>query len=244
MFKDVRHITIFCGNLGSGKTEIAINFALALKSTKKPVSLVDIDIVNPYFRSRIVRDYLIKKGLKVICPTGELAGADVPALPPSILGVLENPEINGVFDVGGDDIGATALGRFKPYLPEGSYNLYFVVNTRRPFTRNVKGILKYLSSIEKASRLKVTALVNNSNLGPETDMETVISGHETVTRAARELGVPVAFAASLRNLAPGLREKLGIPVLPLDLNMQPPWNSPVGEQANIHLKIPGERFFK
>lgn len=243
MFKDVRHITIFCGNLGSGKTEISINFALALKSKADNVSLVDIDIVNPYFRSRIVRDYLTEKGLNVVCPIGELAGADVPALPPSILGVLENPEVNGVFDVGGDDIGARVLGRFKPYLPEGSYNLYFVVNTNRPFTRDVEGILKYVQSIEKASRLKVTALVNNSNLGSETGIETVITGNEIITRVSNKLNVPVAFVASMRHLAPGLREKLGIPVLPLDLAMQPPWNSPLGEQANIHLKIPGEKFF-
>lgn len=244
MFKDVRHITIFCGNLGSGKTEIAINFALALKKRGKSVSLVDIDIINPYFRTRMVRDYLAQKGLNVICPIGELAGADVPALPPAILGILESPEVYGVFDVGGDDIGATAVGRFKPYLPEGSYNLFFVVNTNRPFTRDVEGILKYLSSIEKASRLTVTALVNNSNLGPETDKETLIAGHGTITRAAEKLGIPVAFAASPRHLTPGLEKELGTPVLPLDLHMQPPWNNLEEYRGNVRLKVPGERFFK
>ncbi len=244
MFKDVRHTTIFCGNLGSGKTEIAINFALSLKNIVNNVSLVDIDIVNPYFRSRMVRDYLIQLGINVVCPVGELAGADVPAFPPSILGVLENPEVNGVFDVGGDDIGATALGRFKPYLPEGSYHLYFVTNTKRPFTGDVDGILKYISSVEKASRLKVTALVNNTNLGLETDLETVAGGHEVVRQAARKLGLEVAFAASMRHLAAGLEDKLDTPVLPLDLNMQPPWNRTEEEQRGFQLKIPKERFFK
>ncbi len=244
MFKDVLHTTIFCGNLGSGKTEVAINFSLSLKKYAKNVSLADIDVVNPYFRSRMIRHYLTEKGINVVCPIGELAGADVPALPPSVLGVLQNPEVKGVFDVGGDDIGATALGRFKPYLKEGSYNLYFVVNTRRPFTKDTDGILKYVSSIEKASRLKVTALVNNSNLGLETDMETVISGHEVVRLAAGKLGVPVGFAASLRHLAADLEKALSVPVLPLELNMQPPWSQAAGEQAKERLSIPGERFFK
>lgn len=240
MFNDVRHTTIFCGNLGSGKTEISINYALALKTKGFNASLVDIDIVNPYFRSRMVRDYLAEKGLNVVCPVGELAGADVPALPPAILGVLQNPALNGVFDVGGDDIGATVLGRFKPHLPEGSYHLYFVVNTKRPFTGSVDGILKYVRSIEKASRLKTTALVNNSNLGPETDAGTVIAGQETIAQAAGRLQVPVAFAASLQRLAPQLAKELGIPVLPLDLNMQPPWSNLEGTR----LKVSRERFFK
>ncbi|MTI84139.1 MAG: hypothetical protein FH756_09555 [Firmicutes bacterium] len=244
MFKDVLHTTIFCGNLGSGKTEVAINFSLSLKKYAKNVCLADIDVVNPYFRTRMIRHYLTEKGINVVCPIGELAGADVPALPPSILGVLQNPEVKGVFDVGGDDIGATALGRFKPYLKEGSYNLYFVVNTRRPFTKDTDGILKYVSSIEKASRLKVTALVNNSNLGLETDIETVISGHEVVRLAAGKLGLPVGFAASLRHLVTDLEKALSVPVLPLDLNMQPPWSQAAGKQAKERLSIPGERFFK
>ncbi|MCF8009713.1 MAG: hypothetical protein K9L17_00635 [Clostridiales bacterium] len=216
-------INIFCGNLGSGKTEIAINYAVSLYEKGKQVGLVDIDVVNPYFRSRIVRDNMKQRGIDVICPAGELAAADVPALPPSIFKVLQNPEITGVFDVGGDDIGAVVLGRFKPYFQEGLYNLYFVVNTSRPFTGDVNGIINYLKSIEEASRLKVTAFVNNSNLGFQTDIDTVLEGQEKLKEAAAKTGIPLAFTASLKHLVPSLESKLDVPVFPLEIYMVPPW---------------------
>lgn len=225
LIKNLRRLTIFTANLGSGKTELAVNFARQLKERGLPVSVVDLDVVNPYFRTRLVREELERKGLTVVCPRGEWAGADLPALSPAIRGVLEDERRYGVFDVGGDDVGATALGRFKPYLPGGSYHLWFVINACRPFTRDSDGIINYLRSIEKASRLTVTGLVSNTNLGRWTDLETVLAGQRVVKEAARRLSLPVVMAAARRSLAGELQEKLGadIPVLPLDLYMQPPW---------------------
>ncbi|SFR02526.1 hypothetical protein [Desulfoscipio geothermicus] len=224
MINNVRRITIFTGNLGSGKTELAINFALWLKKKHQRVGIVDLDIINPYFRTRIMKDYLEKMGLRVICPPGKLAGADVPALSPAILGVLEDEQGMGVFDVGGDDIGATALGRFKPYLPEGAYHMYFVANACRPFTGKPAGIVKMLRSVEKASRLKVTALVSNTNLGLATDPDTVMAGHAVVEEAARQLQLPVAFMAVKSDLAPEMTRRVPqVPVFPVDLRMLPPW---------------------
>ena len=225
MIENAQRITIFAGNLGSGKTELAINYALQLQSAGKTVNIVDLDIINPYFRTRLIRDQLTGLGLKVICPAGGLAGADVPALSPAIRGVLEDTGSHGVFDVGGDDVGAVALGRFKELLPPGSHHLFFVVNACRPFTRDVAGIHKMLRAVEQASRLRATALVSNTNLGRETTPEVILAGHATVARAAREAGLTVALAAARRDLAPAVQESLGpgTPVLPLDLRMRPPW---------------------
>lgn len=225
MFGDNRRITIFTGNLGSGKTEVAVNFALHLKERRLRTAIVDLDIVNPYFRTRLVRELLEAKGLEVVCPAGRLVSADVPALPAAIKGVLENGEIHGVFDVGGDDVGATALGRFTDLLPEGSYNMYFVINACRPFTGTSRGVINILRSVEKASGLKVTGLVNNTNLGRETDMQTILSGHGLVREVAGEIGVPVVFVGAAGVIAGELPALLAdaTPVLPLQLFMRPPW---------------------
>ncbi|MCL6557741.1 MAG: hypothetical protein K6U74_02860 [Firmicutes bacterium] len=222
MLSETRRISIFTGNFGSGKTEIALNFAQALRRDDREVTVVDLDIVNPYFRSRIVREYLISCGIKVVSPEGRLSGADVPALPPAIRGVLDGYGGYGVFDVGGDDLGATVLGRFQRYMPEGAFNLFLVVNTRRPFTRDADGIIRQLEGIEKAARLKVGALVSNTNLGAATDLSVILDGHRIVSEAAAKIGLPVAFLGVRRDLAVDLADA-GVPVLPLDIFMKPPW---------------------
>lgn len=224
MINDTKKITLFTGNLGSGKTELAINYALWLKKSYQRVSIVDLDIVNPYFRTRIMRDYLNDMGLHVVCPPGELAGADVPALPASIAGVLEDQQGMGVFDVGGDDIGATPLSRYKQYMDEISYSMFFVANPCRPFTQTVDGIIKILRSVEKASRLQVSALISNTNLGYGTDLDTVLAGHDIIEDAALQLGLPVAFMAVHHNLYDNIVKRLpNTPVFPLELHMLPPW---------------------
>lgn len=249
MFTGDCRITIFTGNLGSGKTEVAINYALHEKKLGRRTAIVDLDIVNPYFRTRLVREQLGGLGLEVVCPRGPLAAADVPALSPAIKGVLENKDIYGVFDVGGDDVGATALGRFKELLPEGSHQLYFVVNACRPFTRDPAGVIKILRSVEKASKLKVTGLVSNTNLGRETDLQTVLDGHRMVREVAEEIGIPVAFLGARLDLVKELtmRVKDGTVVMPMQFFMRPPWQD--GQTVNDPmLRIPqgGEdlNFFK
>lgn len=219
--KTVR-ISIFTGNIGSGKTEIALNYAMKKLEEGSQVTVVDLDIINPYFRTRTVREYLEGRGLTVVSPEGKLAGADVPALSPAIYGVLQGKSGLGVFDVGGDEVGAIALGRYKNHLVPGDYALFFVVNACRPFTRDVKGITTVLREIERASRLRVNALVSNTNLGPATDAATFLEGHHTVVEAARRLELPVAFAAVRRDLVEDVGE-IGLPLLPLDLFMKPPW---------------------
>lgn len=219
-----RRVNIFVGNLGSGKTEIAINVALSL-ARHGTVSLVDLDIVNPYFRTRLVRERLERPGLEVICPPPEMVQADIPVLPPAILGVLTGKERRGVFDVGGDDVGATVMGCYRPLLRSGDYDVFFVVNPYRPCTRTAADVLRMMSAVEHAARVRVSYLVNNANLGPSTDAAAVINGHRVVAEAASAAGRPVAFVAAMADLAPELAKKLDVAVLPLTLYMRPPWET-------------------
>jgi len=220
---------IFTGGLGSGKTELAINTALALRA-RGPVALVDLDIVNPYFRTRRARTALAALGVEVVCGPGELAEADTPVLVPAIMRVLTGGDRLGVFDVGGDDVGAVVLGSFRPYLQAKEAAVFFVVNVCRPRTRAAAQIVRLVRAIERAARVRVDYLVNNTNLGPRTDAALVVSGQAVVEEAAAALGVEVAFAGVRRDLA----EETGrlmhpVPVLPLDLFMRVPWADEQGD---------------
>ncbi|RJQ30726.1 MAG: hypothetical protein C4589_02680 [Peptococcaceae bacterium] len=232
MFENLPRITVFSGGFGSGKTEITLNFALALYGRGKKVKIVDLDIINPYFRTRVVRERLSSLGVEVISPEGKLAGADVPALNPAVWSVLqEHSEEHGVFDAGGGDIGAIILGRFKKYLLPGGYNLFLVVNTCRPYTRDPAGIISMLQSIEKAAGVKVTGLVSNPNLGAETGVETIRNGHRVIVETAARLGLPVVFLGVREELA-GDIGFVDVPVLPLKLFMRMPWHDNHDQKAD------------
>ncbi|WP_003542504.1 hypothetical protein [Desulfotomaculum nigrificans] len=227
---DIKPVTIFTANLGSGKTEISINFSRMLQQRGEKVSLVDLDIINPYFRTRLAKDNLAGQGLKVICPPGHLVNADVPAITPAVRGALQAVEGYCVCDVGGDDVGAIALGMFKPYLPPTGFNLYLVVNTCRPLTRDFAGVVKMMQGIEKNSRLKITGLVSNTNLGRHTDVAVMLEGYHKVSQMADRLGLPVAFMASPRELAAEVQANLpGVDILPLEFYMKTPWEDAFGE---------------
>jgi hypothetical protein len=223
----LKRISIITGNLGSGKTEIAINLALHLAGQGLKTFLVDLDIINPYFRTRLVRGKLEEKGLQVISPLGDKAFADVPALSPAVKGVIENRAHTGVFDVGGDDVGAVALGRYRDMLKPEDFMMIFVVNTCRPFTGSREGIIKYLDSIERASGLPVRGLVCNTNIGLETSPGVVLEGFQTVEAVAGEKGIPLLFTVVNRAILAGAQELLGgrSAVFPIDLYMAPPWRT-------------------
>lgn len=228
---NIKPVTIFTANLGSGKTEISINFSRMLQQRGEKVSLVDLDIINPYFRTRLAKDNLASQGLKVICPPGHLVNADVPALTPAIRGALQATEGYCVCDVGGDDVGAIALGAYRPFLTEERFDLYFVVNTCRPFTRDFDGVYKMLRDIETNSRLKVTGLVSNTNLGRHTDVQIMVDGYRKVSQIAERLELPMAFMASPQELVSQVKTILPeVPVLPLEFYMKTPWEEAFGEE--------------
>lgn len=194
-------VTIFAGPFGSGKTEMTINHALASQASGRKTALVDLDIVKTMFRSRETREGLRAQGIRVIASAIESDSVDLPAISPEILSVLEDETTKVYIDVGGDDDGATVLGRFKYEIEAVGYEMLLVVNTRRPFVSTVDAIVSVAHIIEGASRLKITGVVANTNLGPETRVEHILEGYPIAKEAARILGVDVDFVGIPESIA-------------------------------------------
>lgn len=164
-----KRITIFSGHYGSGKTNIAVNYALRLREKHEKVAIADIDIVNPYFRTKDSEELLRLHGVRLICSSYANSNVDIPALPAEMYAITDDKSLYGVLDVGGDERGALALGRLAPAIrEENNYEMVFVLNKFRPLTRDLDSALTVMKEIEWASGLSFTALINNSNLGAET----------------------------------------------------------------------------
>ncbi|SDC02355.1 MULTISPECIES: hypothetical protein [unclassified Candidatus Frackibacter] len=217
-------INIFTGDYGSGKTEISINYALELAAKNDKVKLVDLDIVNPYFRSREAKEPLMEADVEVVAPAGKLVQADLPALPPQILGAIQDKNSKLIFDVGGEENGTIALGRFRQYLDEVETNVNFVINPNRPFTGDSAGVKEVINKIEKASRLKVDYLISNPNLGRETKVNDIIEGHKQLEEISEELGIPIKFLVISQEMIDRVNlEEFSVPVFTLKLFMKAPW---------------------
>lgn len=177
---------IIIGAYGSGKSEYSIHLAQELNRNGKDVVLVDMDVVNPYFRTRDVRDEFAKIGIEVVAPEGAFSHADLPMISPRIMGMIQNPDKTVILDVGGDPAGCRTLGRFVDAVQARGYRMQLVVNTMRPFTSNVEEIATMLNMLEFSSKLKVTELVCNTNLMEDTSAEIVEEGIR-ITQEAAEL---------------------------------------------------------
>lgn len=189
-------IYITVGHYGSGKTEFSINFALSLAKTHDKVFLVDLDIVNPYFRSNDARSLLESKGITVIAPDYAGTNVDIPALPPEIMRIFNVEDAHIVVDVGGDDDGAIALGRYKQFFETAGYEMSLVVNTRRPLSGTVEEIIEMKQNIEYASRLTITNIIADTNISSETTKEIIEEGYKITKEAAEKLNLPVKYAVS------------------------------------------------
>lgn len=220
---DEKRIRIITGHYGSGKTEFAVNYTLGLAATGKKTSIVDLDIVNPYFRSRELEPYFNERGIRVISSSIKGLAGDLPALSPEIFTVLQDKSYEVVLDVGGDKAGATALGRYHEYFDAEPYDMLFVINANRRQTNSVEGAIRYLKSIEEGSRQKVTALVSNTHMCGETTLEDIIKGLELCEGVSQALGLPLKYVAAEErffNLLPqDKQEKL----FPINLYMKKPW---------------------
>lgn len=208
-----KRITIITGHYGSGKTNIAVNIALNLaKESPKPVTIVDLDIVNPYFRTADFTDQLEEAGIKVIAPLYARTNLDSPALPPEIAAIFTSDCGPAVIDVGGDDAGAVALGQFSGRIEAAGYDLFYVINAKRYLTREPEETVSLLRDIEAISRLKATRLINNTNLGRETTVSTVLESVEYAEQVSKRTMLPIAFTCVGRELAQtdGLRSLPGL----------------------------------
>lgn len=221
IFGNTRFLVI-TGNYGSGKTEISLNLALEASRTEK-TTLVDLDIVNPYFRTGEKAGELEEAGIRVLMPTYALTTVDIPALPAEIQSVFEVPSDRVIFDVGGDDTGAAALGRYYPSFMQHREDTLtaLVINCMRPLTMERDDILDLAERIQNRGRLKIELLINNTNLAGETTPDMVEQGEETVLRCADRLRIGRVCTSGVKNILD--RCRLQTPVMFLERYMVPEW---------------------
>ncbi len=206
---DFKRIILFSGHYGSGKTNIAVNLAFQLKKQRERVTIADVDIVNPYFRTSDSRRELEESGIRLICSEFAGSNVDLPALPAEMYSIVDDPGQTAIIDVGGDDRGALALGRLRDgILKEDDYEMLFVINRFRPLTRNAQLTVEIMREIELAGGIRFTAIVNNSNLGPETTAEDVLASDAYAREVCRLTGLPLKMTAVHQSLYPQLEGKL------------------------------------
>ena len=198
----MKRVTLFCGHYGSGKTNIAVNYALHLRRQGLDVTIADLDIVNPYFRSKDSTDVLEAEGVRVIALPFANSSVDLPALPSSAYSVVQDRTRYAVLDIGGDDRGAYALGRFVPYLlEENDYEMLYVVNFQRPLTTTVSDAVEVMCEIEIACGLAFTGIVNNTNLGAETTLDLVKGSYRKAEELCKETGLPLFMVTAESTIA-------------------------------------------
>ncbi|MGM9523001.1 MAG: hypothetical protein ACI3VU_01125 [Faecousia sp.] len=200
-----RRVTLFAGHYGSGKTNIAVNWALALRKSGAPVTIVDLDIVNPYFRTKDSKADLDAAGVELISSPYANSNVDFPALPQEIYGAVERHDRLAVLDIGGDDRGALALGRYAPYiLEENDFEMLFVANCFRPLTRTPQETLEVLREIEAAGGIPFTGIVNNSNLGNDTTAEDILAAQDYAAELCALCKLPLRLNTVKETLMPQL----------------------------------------
>ncbi|MBE6958908.1 MAG: hypothetical protein E7447_07150 [Ruminococcaceae bacterium] len=225
-----KRVTLFAGHYGSGKTNIAVNYALHLAAEGKKVCIGDLDIVNPYFRTKDSAKDLTAAGIDLISPQFANTNVDLPALPAEAYRLVEDKSIYAIMDIGGDDRGAYALGRYAPaILAENNYRMAFVANCYRPLTRTAEDAIEVMREIEAACGIQFTCIINNSNLGTETTEETLVASRSFIERLSEMSGLPLWLTTAEEDLAKTMEN-----VFPLrlqkkifDLPPQKPQNRPL-----------------
>jgi hypothetical protein len=228
-----KRLTIFVGDYGSGKTEVSLNFAVELRACKKRVKIADLDIVNPYFRSREASEILKSADIELIAPAGEQAWADLPIILPGIAGAIHDESANVVLDVGGEAAGSRVLSSLFDEADEIDYDLLAVLNANRPFSGDADGSEIVLRRIEDASNLRVTGVVSNTHLLRETTPTMVLTGYKVAERLAKRLGVDVRFISVEESVAERLDASLfSAPIFVMKRYVLLPWEI-VGTGAAI-----------
>ena len=216
--------TIFTGHFGSGKSEIAINCALQESRAGRPSHFIDLDVVKPYFRSRMVRNLLISVGVHMIIPSGEHIYSDLPIVMPQIKTILQDRQARVFLDVAGDADGCRVLSSFHEILQEAGPEILLVVNTSRPRTQDVAGNMKMLEQIRFGARLPIAGIVANTHLMDETTPEIVYEGFGVASEFAKQAGLPVKYVVAKKDIAGALdASRFPCPILGIETYIRPPF---------------------
>ena len=200
-----KRVTLFAGHYGSGKTNLAVNFALKMQKSGRNVKIADLDIVNPYFRTKDSAKVLNDAGIELISPAFANTNLDLPALPAEVYSLVQQKDFYAVMDIGGDDRGAYALGRYRDYiLEENDYEMIFVANFYRPLTRTADEAIEVMREIEAASKIPFTAIINNSNIGDATTAQTVIDTFAIADELSQKTNLPIIFTSGTDRVIEGI----------------------------------------
>lgn len=226
MIENDRRVRIISGHYGSGKTEFAVNYAVKLAEKGGNPALADIDIINPYFRSREQASALEKLGIRVISSSINAPGVAAPAISADVYSVFDNRSSDAVVDVGGDEAGARVLSRFADHFthPE-EYDLFFVINAYRPATETAGQVEAFIESIEKGSRLKVSGLINTTHMLKSTSADDLIRGWELSTQVSERTGIPLKYNVGLSRLIDEIPDDIKMNFFPIELYMRDEWMS-------------------
>jgi len=215
-------ITVFAGHYGSGKTNLAVNYAIDLRKRHEKVAIADLDIVNPYFRTVDGAAQLAAAGVELISSAFANTNVEAPAMPADAVRLFDNKALYGVIDLGGDDRGAYAMGRYASLLAAEDAQILFVLNCYRPLTPDADSAQEVMREIEVAARFCFTGIVNNSNLGAETTRETVVSSLPCAAALADKTGLPVVFTSTRADLCGGL-QNAAANLYPLQILQKESW---------------------
>ena len=216
-------LNVFCGHFGSGKTEVSINYAIKLANEGKKVTIIDLDIVNPYFRTADARKILNEHGIELIASEFANSNLDMPTVPQDIKKVFYDENAYVIFDVGGDDDGAFALGQYNSFFQKEPYRMIFVVSTKRPLTETCDDLYEMARNIEHESRLKFTDIANNTNLGKLTTEETLLSDYKEIEALSGKMGIPVTMQCGLEKSLSQLPEEFEKQKFPMNIYIKMPW---------------------
>ncbi len=220
---NLKRVTIFAGHYGSGKTNIAVNYALKIAAHGKRVAIADLDIVNPYFRTKDSEKVLEEKNVRLISSPYANTNVDTPALPAEAYSVIHDTSVFSVVDVGGDDRGALALGRYAGEIKaQGNYEMLFVINKYRYLTADAAATLEIMNEIETAAGIKFTGIVNNSNLGEETTADDVLNSAAYADEVSKLSGLEVKMTTVRADIEPQLKGKIEN-LMPIDIYIKQSW---------------------
>ena len=222
MLEDNR-IRIIIGHYGSGKSEFSVNYAVKLAKMDKKVALADIDIVNMYFRSREKALEMEELGIKVIGSQINAPAVEVPSISAEVYTPLQDESYNLIMDVGGDQVGARALGRYVDYFVEGNYDMFFVLNANRPETQTVDKVIEYMTKIEDVSRAKITGIINNTHLLKSTTAEDVMRGNKLALEVQEKTNIKLKYNSVLEEVVPSLPKDIEGEIFPIRLFMRDEW---------------------